>query len=348
MVRPPCSDKPNVKWSAEEDAKILEHVSKRAGLRRCGKSCKLRWTNNHLRPDLIKHDQISFTPKEEELIIKLHATIGSRWPLIAQQLPGRTDEDVKNYWNTKLRKKLSGMGIDPVTHKPYSQILADYGNIGGVPKSGMRIGSLNKDLKNAILMKREAFSTPNTKPNLVSPKTEPNQDSNFLNHRNQSLDLLAQLQAIKLVTEASNYPPPGLISKEPAFSFSFAFSPSSSPVSSSSDYSTCSSAAQELPPLAFNWNDFLLEDAFLPSDEAQGDAKVAEFSPRNLVPESHIHTTSQDVEGPKDGAGDHTVLSNDHEVNETSSCETSFVEALLARENEMLLEFPELLEEAFY
>ncbi|KAF9607373.1 hypothetical protein IFM89_034139 [Coptis chinensis] len=87
MGRLPCCDKSNVKrglWTAEEDAKILAYVSenglgywtsvpKKAGLRRSGKSCRLRYTN-YLRPDL-KHD--NFTP-QEELIINLHASIGSR------------------------------------------------------------------------------------------------------------------------------------------------------------------------------------------------------------------------------------------------------------------------------
>jgi myb proto-oncogene protein len=73
-------------------------------------------------PDL-KHD--NFTSEEEDLIVKLHAAIGSRWSIIAQQLPGRTDNDVKNNWNTKLKKKLSQMGIDPVTHKPFSKLIAD-------------------------------------------------------------------------------------------------------------------------------------------------------------------------------------------------------------------------------
>ncbi|KAH7433497.1 hypothetical protein KP509_07G072100 [Ceratopteris richardii] len=49
----------------------------------------------------------------------------TEWSLIAAQLPGRTDNDVKNYWNTRLKKKLCEMGIDPITHKPISQLLAD-------------------------------------------------------------------------------------------------------------------------------------------------------------------------------------------------------------------------------
>ncbi|CAH8279831.1 unnamed protein product [Arabidopsis lyrata] len=130
MGRIPCCEKENVKrgqWTPEEDNKLASYIAqhgtrnwrlipKNAGLQRCGKSCRLRWTN-YLRPDL-KHGQFSET--EEHIIVKFHSVLGNRWSLIAAQLPGRTDNDVKNYWNTKLKKKLSGMGIDPVTHKPSS------------------------------------------------------------------------------------------------------------------------------------------------------------------------------------------------------------------------------------
>ncbi|XP_077221493.1 transcription factor MYB32-like [Tasmannia lanceolata] len=127
MGRAPCCDKANVKkgpWSPEEDTKLKEFIEKfgtggnwialpqRAGLKRCGKSCRLRWLN-YLRPN-IKHGE--FTDDEDRVICTLFATIGSRWSIMASQLPGRTDNDIKNYWNTKLKKKL--LGILPSQQKP--------------------------------------------------------------------------------------------------------------------------------------------------------------------------------------------------------------------------------------
>nr|GMD67224.1 transcription factor RAX2-like [Ipomoea batatas] len=106
MGRAPCCDKSKVKkgpWSPEEDAKLKDFIDKNGtGLKRCGKSCRLRWLN-YLRPN-IKHGE--FSEEEDRVICSLYATIGSRWSIIAAQLPGRTDNDIKNYWNTKLKKKL--------------------------------------------------------------------------------------------------------------------------------------------------------------------------------------------------------------------------------------------------
>ncbi|CAO2169054.1 unnamed protein product, partial [Urochloa humidicola] len=70
---------------------------------RCSKSCRLRWTN-YLRPGIKRGN---FSDQEEKLIIHLQALLGNRWAAIASYLPERTDNDIKNYWNTHLKKKLS-------------------------------------------------------------------------------------------------------------------------------------------------------------------------------------------------------------------------------------------------
>ncbi|XP_071723683.1 transcription factor MYB61-like [Rutidosis leptorrhynchoides] len=112
-------------WSPEEDEKLYNYITqfgvgcwssipKLAGLQRCGKSCRLRWIN-YLRPDLKRG---MFSQQEEDLIINLHQVLGNRWAQIAAKLPGRTDNEIKNFWNSCLKKKLLKQGIDPTTHKP--------------------------------------------------------------------------------------------------------------------------------------------------------------------------------------------------------------------------------------
>ncbi|CAN1123967.1 Transcription factor MYB102 [Linum perenne] len=101
MGRTPCCDKSGLKkgpWTTEEDQKLTSYIQlngpgnwrtlpKNAGLQRCGKSCRLRWS------------------------------------AIAARLPGRTDNEIKNYWNTHIRKRLLRNGIDPVTHAPRLDVL---------------------------------------------------------------------------------------------------------------------------------------------------------------------------------------------------------------------------------
>ncbi|WOL17521.1 Myb-related protein Hv33-like [Canna indica] len=116
-------------WSPEEDEKLYNHII------RYGVGCwstvpklagivlhlsLLRWIN-YLRPDLKRGN---FSQQEEDLIISLHEIMGNRWSQIASQLPGRTDNEIKNFWNSSLKKKLKQRGIDPTTHKPLSEAQA--------------------------------------------------------------------------------------------------------------------------------------------------------------------------------------------------------------------------------
>jgi len=128
MGRSPCCEKAHTNkgaWTKEEDERLITHIRahgeggwrslpKAAGLLRCGKSCRLRWIN-YLRPDLKRGN---FTEEEDELIIKLHSLLGNKWSLIAARLSGRTDNEIKNYWNTYIKRKLLSRGLDPQTHRP--------------------------------------------------------------------------------------------------------------------------------------------------------------------------------------------------------------------------------------
>ncbi|KAL7199114.1 hypothetical protein ACSBR2_021402 [Camellia fascicularis] len=106
-------------WTEEEDLKLINYitiygegpwnsVAQCAGLNRTGKSCRLRWLN-YLRPDVRRGN---LTLQEQFLILHLHLRWGNRWSKIAQQLPGRTDNEIKNYWRTRIQKQAKQLNCD--------------------------------------------------------------------------------------------------------------------------------------------------------------------------------------------------------------------------------------------
>ncbi|XP_062081708.1 transcription factor MYB61-like [Humulus lupulus] len=144
-------------WSPEEDEKLLNYITKHghgcwssvpklAGLQRCGKSCRLRWIN-YLRPDLKRGP---FSQQEENLIIELHAVLGNRWSQIAAQLPGRTDNEIKNLWNSCIKKKLRQKGIDPNTHKPLSEVENDIGKLDKASSMTNKAGNNNNENNSTV------------------------------------------------------------------------------------------------------------------------------------------------------------------------------------------------------
>ncbi|KAM0962491.1 hypothetical protein ACFX13_022036 [Malus domestica] len=106
-------------WTVEEDLALMNYIANHgegrwnslagcAGLKRTGKSCRLRWLN-YLRPDVRRGN---ITLEEQLLILELHSRWGNRWSKIAQHLPGRTDNEIKNYWRTRVQKHAKQLKCD--------------------------------------------------------------------------------------------------------------------------------------------------------------------------------------------------------------------------------------------
>ncbi|MBA0683321.1 hypothetical protein Goari_024988 [Gossypium aridum] len=158
MGRPPCCDKAGLKkgpWTPEEDIILVSYIQEHGpgnwravptntGLLRCSKSCRLRWTN-YLRPGIKRGN---FTDHEEKLIIHLQALLGNRWAAIASYLPQRTDNDIKNYWNTHLKKKLKKInGSESYSREGFSS-----------EKHQISRGQWERKLQTDIQMAKQALS----------------------------------------------------------------------------------------------------------------------------------------------------------------------------------------------
>ncbi|KAM6593982.1 hypothetical protein CsatA_001685 [Cannabis sativa] len=151
MGRTPCCNVQGLKkgaWTTEEDQKLSAYITQhgeggwrslpeKAGLSRCGKSCRLRWTN-YLRPGIKRGE---FTNEEEETIMRLHAVLGNKWSAIAKQLPMRTDNEIKNHWNTRLKRIVAEKGKDNlITRADIENLVAKngIGNNAETEKSPMK------------------------------------------------------------------------------------------------------------------------------------------------------------------------------------------------------------------
>ncbi|CAI9112399.1 OLC1v1012847C1 [Oldenlandia corymbosa var. corymbosa] len=299
MVKPPFYEKNKAKmkdgrWlEEEEDAKrSLAYATKQgttsnwttmpkkaAGLRKCGKSCRIKWSGNQRPPDL---GDDNFTPEEEDLIIKLHSTIG-------------TSRDMKNAFN--MRSELYNQNPQQrpsYFHSHYST----------------RIAPLELEAST----QQHFFS------------------NDGISAGNQSLDLLSQLQAITMVTEATDYANNSTQQMQIEFTYSSA--------SSSSPESPPSKTNQAITPSpGFSWCDFLLEDAYASTRlQEQGNSII--FPPTDELSSIQVQNTSDAAEEEMN------MLMKTAEASTVAS--GSFVENMLEGENEMLSDFHGLLEEPFY
>ncbi|KAK8651775.1 hypothetical protein V6N13_141359 [Hibiscus sabdariffa] len=186
-------------WTAAEDSVLAEYVrthgegnwnavQKNTGLARCGKSCRLRWAN-HLRPNLKKG---AFSPEEERIIVELHAVMGNKWARMATRLPGRTDNEIKNFWNTRVkRRQRQGLPLYP------PEIQALYSS---QPRSQPAVTSSTATTTPSFSFQSPMLPSSASQPNLIAARSQPQ----FLTYDPHSS---AAKQSVHSLSPASTPPP---------------------------------------------------------------------------------------------------------------------------------------------
>ncbi|XP_020100523.1 transcription factor GAMYB-like isoform X2 [Ananas comosus] len=279
-------------WTSAEDAILIDYVKKHgegnwnavqknSGLSRCGKSCRLRWAN-HLRPNLKRG---AITQEEEDKIIQLHAMLGNKWAKMAARLPGRTDNEIKNYWNTRIKKRLRmGLPIYPenitvqVQNENQQSHVASSFSSSFPERPNYIFHGNNVDLPYII------FDNLNANPGALSYLPPPNSNfslssmriqslgvqnrcfTNSMNHTRQLNETISLPTGLPVVEQLSSYsydPDPG--SKNPEAPLVSAFGGGHSLLNGFSSASKPLQGAVklELPSLQYSETDFTTDDPWL-------------------------------------------------------------------------------------
>ncbi|KAL3346881.1 hypothetical protein AABB24_025366 [Solanum stoloniferum] len=182
-------------WTMEEDLILINYIAnhgegvwnslaRSAGLKRTGKSCRLRWLN-YLRPDVRRGN---ITPEEQLLIMELHAKWGNRWSKIAKHLPGRTDNEIKNFWRTRIQKHIK----QAENMNRLSSNISEHNNIQQASTS-----QTSTSLADSI----ETYSGNNNNNNNINMGTTFHHQGNFPNENIWSME---DLWSMQLLNDANN------------------------------------------------------------------------------------------------------------------------------------------------